>query len=443
MTDDARNGADRPDWWDPAEGDPTEADIPASEPSEPVSGSSTSMFSSAPPGGDPSWSTPTGQSLPDTPEPAQPPVPRSGPGGLVIAIVALVSALIGGGVVAVFTDSEPAPTATADRSGNSSVITRTGDVQAILAQVEPGVVSIQTEQFQRGVFGEIRRVPGAGTGMVLTDTGDVLTNAHVVAGAQRIEVTFSGEKDARPADLVGADSSADVAIIRIRNASGLPTVKLGSSKELAVGDDVIAIGNALALAGGLSVTQGIVSALNRSLDDDQVQFNDLIQTDAAINNGNSGGPLVNAAGEVVGINTVVIQQSGGNLVQNVGFAIAIDSVKPLIEQIRAGTAGDRRTAYLGVTMQTVDAETAEQLDLDVDEGALIVTVTPGSPAEAAGLERFDVITRFGDRNVASAEDITTAVVAQKPGDEVEVEYRRAGRRLRTTVTLGSRQASRQ
>lgn len=370
--------------------------------------------------------------------------PRRGAGPLVVAVVALIAALIGGGVVAAVdrvSDDQPA-TAPAGSRRNTSVITHENDVQSILAKVQPGVVSIQTEQFQRGIYGDVRRTQGAGTGMILTPDGEVLTNAHVVAGAQRIEVTLDGEKEARVADLVGGDPAADIAVIRIRDAKNLPTVTLGTSGDLVVGDDVIAIGNALALAGGLSVTEGIVSALNRTLDEGQVQFDDLIQTDAAINNGNSGGPLVNAAGEVIGINTVVIQQSGGNLVQNVGFAIAVDAVKPLIEDLRRGQGRVGSAAYLGVNLQNVTAEIADQLGLPDTKGAIVITVAPGSPAAAAGLERFDVITRIGDVEVDEAQDVTAAVARGTPGATVEVRYVRGTRTRTATVTLGSRQIDR-
>jgi serine protease Do len=202
------------------------------------------------------------------------------------------------------------------------------DIQAILAKVEPAVVTIRTQLASQGRFFVAR---GAGTGVILTSDGEVLTNAHVVEGATSIEVTLAGETQARRADLVGIDPGNDLALLRVRGATGLPTAELGSSSALRVGDHVVAIGNALALDGGLTVTDGIVSALNRTISDRTIHLEDLIQTDAAINPGNSGGPLVNAAGQVVGINTVVAGDA-----QNIGFALAIDRAKPVIEQLRSG-----------------------------------------------------------------------------------------------------------
>jgi len=305
-------------------------------------------------------------------------------------------------------------------------------------------VSVRTEAFQRGGFfsNEVQRVRGAGTGMILTANGDVLTNNHVVEGASTITVTLEGDKAARPADLISRDPVTDVAVIRIRDASGLPSVKLGESGKLQVGDDVLAIGNALDLVGGPTVTRGIVSALNRSLpsDDGGADFGHLIQTDAAINNGNSGGPLVNAAGEVVGMNTVVIQATGsGNLVQNIGFAIAIDAIKPILGQLQSGKAPAHPTTFLGATLATVTDAIKQRLDLATAEGVLVNDVVAGSPAENAGMQAGDVITKFDGKSVKDAQEVVDAVKSHKPGDKVRVEYLRGKDTKATTVTLGSRQ----
>jgi S1-C subfamily serine protease len=357
---------------------------------------------------------------------------------------ALVGGLIGGGVVAI-ADNGGGST-TINYGNNSSVLAKPKDVQGVLAKVEPAVVSVRTEAFQRGgfFFNDVQRVRGAGTGMVLTADGDVLTNSHVVEGATTITVTLQGDKDPRPADLVSRDPIADVAIVRIRGASGLPTVKLGDSDKLQVGDSVLAIGNALDLVGGPTVTEGIVSALNRTLGDDSggEQLDNLIQTDAAINNGNSGGPLVNAAGEVVGMNTVVIQATGsGNLVQNIGFAISIDSIKPIIEQLKGGKTPTHSATFLGATLATVTDALKERLDLAVNEGALVNDVVAGSPAENGGLQSGDVVTKFGDKGIKSAQDLVTEVRNHKPGDKVSVDYYRGKDKRSTTVTLGSRQVT--
>jgi S1-C subfamily serine protease len=386
------------------------------------------------------------------------PPPRRAPGWLqrawvIPAITALVGGLIGGGIVAI-ADNGNSNSTTIKFGNNSSVIAQPKDVQGVLAKVEPAVVSVRTEAFQRGgfFFDQIQRVRGAGTGMILTADGDVLTNNHVVEGATTITVTLQGDKSPRPADLVARDPIADVAVVHVRNASNLPTVKLGDSDKLQVGDGVLAIGNALDLVGGPTVTEGIVSALNRSLGDDTdngggpsrggENLNNLIQTDAAINNGNSGGPLVNANGEVVGMNTVVIQATGsGNLVQNIGFAISINSIKSVLPSLKSGKSPAQNTTFLGATLATVTADVKQRLSLSVDSGAFVNDVVQGSPAENAGLRAGDVVTKFGNKDIKTSEDLVNEVRAHKPGDKVAVEYYRGSDKRTTTVTLGSRQVS--
>src|SRR5205814_6332579 len=194
----------------------------------------------------------------------------------------------------------------------------------------------------------IKAGDSAGTGMILTSDGEVLTNGHVVQdGPRTVKVQMFGESTYRDADILGIDPAnrGDLALLKIRNVGALPTVELGNSDALQVGDDVIAIGNALALPGGPSVTRGIVSALGRSLG----SHDGLIQTDTAINPGNSGGPLVNGAGQVVGINTLVIQQaSADESAQNLGFAIAINTVKPELDDLRKGGIVSASQAFLGI-----------------------------------------------------------------------------------------------
>ena len=374
--------------------------------------------------------------------PAAPTAERRKRSWFVPLVFALVGSLIGGGIVALIDNGGDS---TIIRYGNnSSVLAKPKDIQGVLAKVEPAVVSVRTEAFQRGGFfsNEVQRVKGAGTGMILTSTGDVLTNSHVVEGASTITVTLEGDKAPRPADLVSRDPATDVAVIRIREASGLPTVKLGDSSKLVVGDDVLAIGNALDLVGGPTVTRGIVSALNRSLPSDSGgdEFSHLIQTDAAINNGNSGGPLVNASGEVVGMNTVVIQATGsGNLVQNIGFAIAIDSIKPNLDQLKSGKTPLHPTTFLGATLATVTDAIKQRLDLPTATGVLVNDVIAGSPAENAGLQAGDVITKFDGKDVKEAKEIVDSVQSHKPGDKVTVDYLRGTDKRTATVTLGSRQ----
>jgi S1-C subfamily serine protease len=244
--------------------------------------------------------------------------------------LAAVAAGAAGGYVAGRTDddSTAAPTTPAVETGmtpNSDTI----DVAAVIAAVEPSTVSISTHVIQQqGPFqveGE-----GAGTGIVIDELGHILTNAHVVDGATDVTVTVNGEE--RSAEVVGGDRDRDIAVVELDDSTGVVPAKLGSPTDVAVGDPVVAIGNALALEGGPTVTQGIVSALDRSIDTESSRLTGLIQTDAAISSGNSGGPLVNADGEVIGVNTAVASSGGGIQASNVGFVIPIASAMEIANQ---------------------------------------------------------------------------------------------------------------
>lgn len=226
------------------------------------------------------------------------------------------------------TSGVPLSRASLDLAGTSL------DVAAVLNKVKPSVVSIETSvQVQDGPW--VSRGRGAGTGIVIDDKGTIVTNAHVVEGATSVTVTLDGQAQARSAHILAADTANDLAVIRVDDPSGTVPATLGSSAALQVGDDVVAIGNALALEGGLSVTKGIVSALDRSLRTDTADLTGMIQTDAAISSGNSGGALVNARGEVVGINTAVAASGGNVQASNIGFAISIDRARQVIAAMLA------------------------------------------------------------------------------------------------------------
>ncbi|MDQ1375605.1 MAG: hypothetical protein QOJ09_2943 [Actinomycetota bacterium] len=375
---------------------------------------------------------------PPPPSVAGPPAAPAGPRwAVIVAVAALAGALAGGGAVAALGDNNRT-TVVERRGSNTSVIAKPRDIGGILAKVEPGVVAVRTEAFDpRDLF---QRFPqqGAGTGMIVSTDGEVLTNAHVVPeGTTSIKVTLDGERDARDADLVGRNATADVALLKIKGAKDLETVQLGDSSKLQVGDGVVAVGNALALPGGPTVTEGIVSALDRDIDSDNGTLNNLIQTDAAINPGNSGGPLANADGQVVGMNTAVIQSAGQELAQNIGFAIAVNTIKPLLAELRTGRQPSSNPGYLGVQSQTLTPDIAQQFGFSTDRGAIVAQVVPGSPADQAGLRRGDVITKLGDQDVSSAEDLVNAVRGKHPGDKVEVTFKRGEDERTATLTLGS------
>jgi putative serine protease PepD len=295
------------------------------------------------------------------------------------------------------------------------------DVAGVVSAVEPAVVSVESSIGRSGV--------SSGTGVILTADGEVLTNAHVVEGGGSIRVTLVGEARARVADIVGVDRGADLALLQIQGASGLPTVRLGDSSAVQVGDDVVAIGNALALRGGPTVTRGIVSALDRTLDTDTGTMTGLIQTDASISSGNSGGPLVNAFGEVIGINTAVATGSRASSAENIGFAIAMDRALPVVERLRGGAATP--VGFLGVS--TADPT-------DGSRAAVIVNVEANSPAARAGLQIGDLLTHVAGKAVAGSAELAGVVADHQPGETVEVSVLRAGQPLTVPVTLGTRRS---
>jgi serine protease Do len=267
---------------------------------------------------------------------------------------------------------------------------------------------------------------GAGSGFIVSSDGYILTNAHVVKGADEVEVKLI-DKRKFSAKVVGADSRTDVAVIRI-TASNLPTVKLGDPDKLRVGEAVAAIGSPFGFEN--SVTAGIVSAKGRSLPSES--YVPYIQTDVPINPGNSGGPLFNMRGEVVGINSQIYSRSGGY--QGVSFAIPIDVAMDVAEQLKS--AGKVSRGWLGVVIQEVTADLAESFGLDRPRGALVSQVQPDSPAAKAGLQPADVILQFDGRPVENSGDLPRMVGMAKPGAKIPLQVWRKGRTQDVTVTLG-------
>ena len=303
----------------------------------------------------------------------------------------------------------------------------TVDVVRILT---PSVVQIVTESIGMGFFN--RPVPsrGVGTGIVLDDRGHILTNNHVIEGGERITVILSNG-DSFTAEVIGGDPSTDTAVIRI-DADGLQPAKLGESAALEVGEDVIAIGHALGLPGGPTVSKGVVSALGRSIDtDQQTTIVDLIQTDAAINPGNSGGALVNTSAEVIGINTAIIQGSRG-----IGFAINIDDAKIVAAQLM--DKGYVERGFLGISPVNLNAGLASRLDLSVAEGVLVARVIPDQAADAAGLQETDVIVELGDERIANNGELSKFLLKHTPGETVRLVYYRGTTKVVGEVTLGER-----
>lgn len=309
-----------------------------------------------------------------------------------------------------------------------AVSTATGDpasVQAVLAEVGPATVVISTQGFGAGPFGRAIETGGAGTGMVLEEDGLIVTNAHVVAGASTIEVRFD-DGSVHEAELVGTDTSADVAVLQLDDVVGLPTVDLAATDGLEVGETVVAIGNALDLDGSPTVTQGIISALDRTIETSGARLTELVQTDAAINPGNSGGPLVDAEGRVVGMNTAVAGSA-----QNIGFAVPSDVIRSSVEEIFDGggdpTASSAGSGYLGVQLDDADGD-----------GAEIVAVGPGTPASAAGLSAGDVIISVDGDDVDDAAAAVSTISGNDPGDDISITVRRDDRERTVEVELAAR-----
>ncbi|MEU4577378.1 MULTISPECIES: trypsin-like peptidase domain-containing protein [Nonomuraea] len=371
------------------------------------------------------------------PVPPPPPPPAGKPGfsarqkavaGLAMAAMAIVGGVVGGAVVTSF--QQPSVAAVSAPSPTFKQASNPLSVAEVARRTQPSVVMIQ------GASGE-------GSGVVLSADGLILTNNHVVVGAAQggqMSVKFSDGKTAK-ATVVGTDPATDLAVIRAEGVSGLTAAQLGDSGRLQVGDSVLAMGSPLGLDG--SVTMGIISALDRTLtvggggqeqlppgwgreqgqSGQPTTIGGAIQTDAAINPGNSGGALVNASGQVVGINTA-IATAGSNGSIGVGFAIPINTAKHVSEQLIS--TGKVRHAFLGVSVTDATGDVA---------GALVSQVNAGSPAEKAGLKQGDLITKIGDKPVDGSENVVGQVRGFKPGQQVQITYMRDGRQSTATVTL--------
>ncbi len=304
-----------------------------------------------------------------------------------------------------------------------------------LREVAPSVVAIMVEGAPTNdVFGSSSSSEAAGSGVIVSADGLVLTNAHVIEGARTITVTLA-DRSTKPATLVGSDPDNDVALVRITGAKDLPAATLGDSAKTEVGDQVFAVGNALALDGGPSVTSGIVSALDRDISDPQTRLRGLIQTDAAINPGNSGGPLVNLDGAVVGMNTAIIQNSN-----NIGFAIPIDRIKPMLGDLKTFNGTVKPRPFLGVSTISVEGLSAAERTkngITATKGAAVDSIVNGSPAASAGLRPGDVITSFDGKTVDKSEQLVGWVRDHKVGDEVKLGWKRGAQDMSATVKLGS------
>ena len=352
-----------------------------------------------------------------------------------ILVLALVAASCGGSdptltpTLSPTSTPTPTPTATPTPPPNLEDATRT--IPQIIRELTPSVVHIQTEAVQLDQFNQPVPAGGVGTGEIIDEQGHILTNNHVIAGAERILVTLNDGR-AFEAILIGGDSTLDLAVLRIE-AEGLVPIPIGRSSDLVVGDQVIAIGHALNLPGGPTITGGWVSALDRRLDVSQtVTMQNLIQTDAAINPGNSGGPLVTRDdGKFVGINTAKLP--GG---EGIGFAIAIDTALPIIKELIANGRIDR--GIFGVSGVNITEALARNFELPVSTGVGIISVAPDSPADEVGLRARDIIVAMAGKTVSNVAELDAILIGYREGESVEVEFFRGDTSRTVTVTLGQR-----
>src|SRR6185369_4595700 len=320
----------------------------------------------------------------------------------------------------------------------------------LVSRVAPAVVTIrsterarQSQQFPfmdypqfREFFGDRvpqqqqtpRRVQGVGSGVIVSADGYILTNHHVVDGALEIKVELTDNRTFT-AKLVGSDPPSDLAVLKIDDAKALPTLALGDSDKVRVGDAVLAVGNPLGI--GQTVTYGIVSAKGRTTGLSDGSFEDFLQTDAAINRGNSGGTLVNTTGELIGINSQILSPSGGSI--GIGFAIPSNMAKAVMEQLLKN--GKVRRGMLGVTIQSIDSDMASSLNLPAARGAIVTSVAAGGPADKAGIKRGDVITAVNKQPVLDNNGLRYLVAKMSPGSNVEVSALRNGRDQNFQVAL--------
>jgi S1-C subfamily serine protease len=360
-------------------------------------------------------------------------------GGLIVLVGGLI--LIEAGVVDTSDDNgtatEPVALARPANDGGGKGLT----VNEIYKRDSQGVVFIQADQ-PNGT--------ATGSGFVIDDEGHILTNAHVVEGADQINVKIGSDGESQTAKLVGEDPSSDVALLDVNGDGDLSPLDLGSSEQVEVGDPVVAIGNPFGL--DRTVTSGIVSAKARQIQaPNGFSISDVLQTDAAVNPGNSGGPLLDGNGRVIGINSQIASQGGGN--EGVAFAIPIETAQDVAQQLLDNGSVER--AYLGITGGDITPQAVEALNLPADQGVIVERVFNGGPADKAGLHGAngeatvegqqipvggDIITKLDGKPITGMDEVISAVNDRKPGDDLKLTVLRDGDEQEITVTLGDRPA---
>ncbi len=376
--------------------------------------------------------TPQTGSLPPSSPPPSPPHgqgKRAGVGLALVAFVAVVSAIAGSVAGVLITDNRnngtvvSAPVVTAPQADDSVATTQT-QIAKVAAAVAPSVVTISAQ-----IDAGMESGGSVGTGIFLTSDGEILTNAHVVDGATKLQVRMSNETEPREGRVLAVDAGNDLALVKIEG-TGFTAGTFADPKSIRLGDPVIAIGYALNLDGGPSVTTGIVSALNRTITTESGALNGLLQTDAAISSGNSGGPLVNFNAQVVGINTAVARGDNSTAANNIGFAISTKEVLRVIELLRKQASGEeRKEGYLGVGLND---------RTDGGQGAVIANVQPDSPAAKAGVQEGDVVLAINDEPIAGRAGMIAIVRDALPGETITMKLERGKEILTVTATLVER-----
>jgi len=341
-------------------------------------------------------------------------------GGIVGAYVERETNLRDANSAATVTQVTSAPVVVASDSANKA----DSLILLVATRLANSVVTVISTLGEAGAGGR-----AVGTGVVLTSDGEILTNAHVVETATSVVVRFAGETEPRVAKVLATDVGNDLALIKVE-ATGLVAATFAKPGSVKIGDAVIAIGYALALDGGPTVTSGIVSAMKRTIETESGALNSLIQTDAAISSGNSGGPLVNLKGEVVGINTAVARGDSESAATNIGFSISVDEVLIVIEQLRAQANGvERREGFLGVGLTGRE---------DGGQGAIITDVRAGSPADGAGIVVNDIVLSVDGEPIDGQAGLVAAIRDAVPGQKVKIEISRNGERMTFEATLAAR-----
>jgi serine protease Do len=301
------------------------------------------------------------------------------------------------------------------------------DFISVLSKVKPSVVAVNTELTGYDLFNRPYQQEAAGSGWILDDSGLVVTNNHVIEGANIIAVVLWNGQSV-PAKVVGTDAISDIAVLKI-DAPNLTKIDIGDTSKLEAGEWVLAVGNSLGL--GITAKEGIISRVGVTLEGySQESADKLIETSAAINPGNSGGPLVNMRGEVIGITSVKISTTG---VEGMGYAIRLGEALPIIQELVQ--KGYIVRPWLGVSSYDVDQFVQQQFNLAVDSGALIIQVSPNSPADKGGIQQGDVIVGFNDKEIKQTQDLREAILASKAGSEVKITYWRENKKSEVTIVL--------